>query len=263
MCRAAGFATAKLEYRGDRRAGVTCQRRWGLPQGDPALKPWINSAVNNRDFDRYFHQGKDEYICLYFNSTEPGLRADQVHAEIDGYGTPTLNLADLGRNGWQANLKTPAWLSPGPHPVRVRTAASKFSDTFNIEVLPRGARKPAPGEGETASFLPLDQAVEPAPEISEVENSANETRTFHGFRNEVLNVRFRSPNESLTKAQVKVEVAGLETPILYLTRLWDNRWQTNSKLPPELAPGIHQVRVRTNQSPFSGGLEIRFEPEKR
>lgn len=263
MCRAAGFATAKLEYRGDRRAGVTCRRRWDLPHGDPALKPWVNSAVNNRDFDRYFHQGKDEYICLYFNSTEPELNADQVFPEIDGYGAPLLTLADLGRSHWQANLKAPAWLEPGPHPVRVRTLASTFSDTFHIEVLPKGTHKPPVGETELADFLPLGQTTEPAPEISEVENSVNETATFHGFRNEVLNVRFRSPDESLTKAQVQVEVAGIGTPVLYLTRLWDNRWQTNSKLPPELTPGIHQVRVRTHRSPFSKGLGIQFEPGER
>jgi hypothetical protein len=186
-----------------------------------------------------------------------------VFVEIDGYGAPVLNLADLGRNGWQANLKTPAWLSPGPHPVRARTAASEFSGTFNIEVLPHGVSKPAPNETESVEFVPLDQAAEPAPEISEVENSVNEATTFSGFRNEILNVRFRSANESLAKAQVKVEVAGVDAPVLYLTRLWDGRWQTNSKLPPGIAPGPNEVRVRTHRSLFSTPLEIRFEPDSR
>ena len=125
MCRSAGFARVRLEGVAGGRARVTCWRHWEPPDPNPTEPaPWIHAAINNRTNDIYFHHGKDEYVCLYFKSPEKDLKLGQIRAEIDGYGVPSLVLADLGRNGWQVNFRIPPWLEPGPHEVRVRTVTS-------------------------------------------------------------------------------------------------------------------------------------------
>ena len=134
MCRSAGFARVRLEGVVAGRARVTCRRHWEPPDPHPSQPaPWIHAAINNRTNDIYFHHGKDEYVCVYFKTPERDLTLDRIRVEVDGYGVPSLVLADLGRDGWQANFRIPPWLEPGPHEVRVRTVQSPLSDVYRIE----------------------------------------------------------------------------------------------------------------------------------
>jgi tRNA (mo5U34)-methyltransferase len=261
MCRSAGFARANLELVVDRRAAVTCRRHWESPASNPTQPaPWVNSAVNNRTNDIYFHKGKDEYVCLYFKTPEKGLAKDQVRVEVDGYGVATLALADLGRNGWQANFRLPPGLAIGTHEVRVRTVNSPFSNAFQIAMLER-YEAVARAVRHDREVIPPESATEPAPFIYEVENSMTETVRFHGYKNEYLCCRFRTPETRLLRDDVILEVDRVEEPVLFLTDLGRGAWQTNSKLPADLRQGPHNVRVRTVHSPFSNEAEIFFEPE--
>ena len=47
---------------------------------------------------------------------------------------------------------------------------------------------------------------------------------------------------------------------LFLTDLREGAWQTNSRLPTNLAPGSHRVRVRTVRSPWSNVEEFELSP---
>jgi len=255
MCRAAGFARVALEGVVGGRARLTCHRRWEPPPANlsqPA--PWIHAAVNNRTNDIYFHQGKDEYVCLYFKSPEQGLTREQIRPEIDGYGVPLLDLADLGRNGWQANFRVPPWLEEGPHEVRVRTASSPYSEPFRIEKrmqwMAAGCGRKRQGE------LPPDRAAAPAPVLTHLENSVTGTRTFHGYRNEYLIAWFTTPEINLTREDIILEIDGAEEPVLFLTDLRGGAWQTNSRLPATLEPGAHRVRLRTIRSGWSNAGEF-------
>jgi hypothetical protein len=256
MCRAAGFARVSFEHNTDRRSGLTCYRKWE-PSSESALAeaPRIHSAVNNRTNDIYFNPAKDEYICLYFNSPQRDLARERIRVEIDGYGVPALVLADLGRNGWQANLKLPPFLAEGPHEVRVRTINSAFSKSFPIVV---GA--PDATDAPTR-FSPTESQTESAPVIREVENNLTEDTIFRGYKNEYLCTRFHSDEQDLTRRDILLQVDGADTPVLFLTDMGDGKWQTNSRLPAGLQAGTHRVRLRTPRSPFSGEAEISYQPE--
>jgi len=134
MCRSAGFARVRLENTVAGRARITCFRHWEPPDPNPSqAAPVIRGAVNNRTNDIRFHPGKDEYVCLYFESAERDLRLDQMRVEVDGMGAPSLALADRGQGSWQANFRLPPGLESGIHEVRLRTVNSAFSDCCRIE----------------------------------------------------------------------------------------------------------------------------------
>jgi len=256
LCRSAGFARVKLEYLSDRRAGITCHRHWDPPPADPSEPaPRLSSAVNNRSNDIYFHPGKDEYICLYFNSVVPDLTRDRVLVEIDGYGAPILVLAELRPQAWQANLRVPPGLAPGDHTVRLRTEASNYSNPFRI-VISEPGQQPEPAPARAAAPLGI---TEPAPVIYEVRNGMTESDVFHGYRKEYVCCRFRTPEMGLDRQSVIVEIDEAEQPVLFLTDLGEGCWQTNSRLPADIAAGTHRVRVRTLRSPFSNAGAIRVE----
>jgi hypothetical protein len=45
-------------------------------------------------------------------------------------------MADKGEGGWQANVRFPSGLEPGPHEVRLRTANSGYSNAVTVELHP-------------------------------------------------------------------------------------------------------------------------------
>lgn len=245
LCRSAGFARVELTHVLDRRAGVVCRRHWEAPPASPAgPAPRLNSAVNNRTNDTLFHPGKDEYICVYFETPEQPLTPGDLRVEVDGAGAPVLHVAALGRDRWQANLRVPPGLAAGPHAVRLRTGASTFGNSFQIQVGASAARDPA-------EPLPPDAV----PELLEVENGMNQTAEFHGYRSEYLSCRFRLAVRDLDREDATIDASGRECAVDFVTNL-GSLWQTNSKLPPGLPAGTHEVRVKLRNGRVSGPMAI-------
>jgi tRNA (mo5U34)-methyltransferase len=255
LCRAAGYARVDLEYVSERRAGLTCRRRWEPPPPHPAEPPpQLYSAVNNRTNDIQFHPGKDEYICLYFRSDVPGLTRDRLRIDIDEYGAPALVLVNLRGQEWQANLRVPPGLAEGPHQVRLRTAESAHSNAFTILMQspsPRGA-----GLIPRGASAPPAAITEPPPVIYEVTNGMTGSALFQGHRNEYVCCRFRTPEQSLDRGSVILQIDDADQPVLFLTDLGSGCWQANSRLPAGLKPGPHPVRIRTLRSDLSDLAEI-------
>ncbi|MGO4879807.1 MAG: class I SAM-dependent methyltransferase [Bryobacteraceae bacterium] len=245
LCRSAGFARVNLEYVSERRTGFTCRRRWEPAPADPTEPaPLLYSAVNNRTHDIEFHPGKDEYICAYFRSEVPDITRDRVRIEVDELGAPVLVLANLRAQEWQANLRVPPGLAPGPHTVRLRTAGSGYSNSFEVRY----------GTGSTpraTSATPAASPAQPAPVIYELSNGMTDTNVFQGHRNEYIRCRFRTAETGIDRAGVILQIDEAEQPVLFLTDVGGGRWQINSRLPLGLAPGEHRVRVRTAASGFS------------
>ncbi len=255
LCRSAGFARVDLEYVSERRAGLTCRRRWEPPPPNPTEPaPLLYSAVNNRTNDIQFHPGKDEYICVYFRSDVPGLTRDRLRIEIDEYGAPALVLVNLRVQEWQANLRVPPGLAEGPHQVRLRSADSPHSNTFEIwraGFSRRGASAPPTQSVET---------TQPPPEIYEVTNGMTESNTFQGHRNEYVSCRFRTAEQALDRDTVILQIDDIPQPVLFLTDLGNGCWQANSRLPAGLTPGPHFVKFRTLHSALSDPVELKFQP---
>lgn len=253
LCRSAGFVRVKLEYiASERRAGVTCHRRWEPEPDRSDIAPaWLYSAVNNRTNDVAFHPGKDEYLTVYFRSEETGLAPDRIRIEVDGYGVNALTLHDLGKGDWQVNSRLPPGLALGEHVVRLRTDATRFGNEFRIR-LQSTQDSPQPPR-EVA-------ATREAPEIYSIENSLDRSRVFHGYKSERLCCRFRGPGRDLNRESVFASLDGDQTelPIAFLTDLAQGDWQANIVLPP-LTPGAHAVRLRTTGSAWSAPANFEFD----
>jgi tRNA (mo5U34)-methyltransferase len=259
LCRSAGFADVHLEYVSERRAGLTCRRRWEpVPANPPEPAPVLYSAVNNRTNDVQFHPGKDEYICVYFRSDVPDLTRDRLRIEIHGYGAPALVLVNLRPLEWQANLRVPPNLAPGPYQVRLRTAASAYSNSFQIVVESPGARRDRAARRQAC----LETISAPSPEIYEIRNGMTESDVFYGHRNEYVCCRFRTQEPALDRDRVILEIDNAEQPVLFLTDLGGGAWQANSRLPAGLILGPHSVRIRTLTTGFSAPREISFQPSQ-
>ena len=253
LCRAAGFARVNLEYVSERRAGITCRRRWEPAPLDPAQSaPVLYSAVNNRTNDIQFHPGKDEYMCLYFRIDAPGLSRERLRVEIDGLGAPALVLVNLRGQEWQANLHVPPGLAIGPHRVRLRTADSSYSNSFTIVVETAKARS----RDRLRAPAVAPAITQPAPEIYEVSNGMTSSAVFRGHRNEYICCRFRSKEDALDRDNVILQVDDTEQPLMFLTDLGDGCWQANARPAAGLMPGLHYVRIRTISSGLSAPVEI-------
>jgi tRNA (mo5U34)-methyltransferase len=257
LCRSAGFARVNLEYVSERRAGITCHRLWEPPRPDVAEPaPLLYSAVNNRSNDVQFHSGKDEYVCVYFRSDAHGLTRERLCIEIDGYGAPALVLVNLRGQEWQANLRVPPGLAPGPHQVRLRTRDSGYSNAFFIVVENAAARRDRPLRKVPAPAAP----TEPSPVIYEVRNGMRESDVFQGHRNEYICCRFRTSEPALDRDGVILSIDDAEQPVLFLTDLGGGSWQANARVPMGLADGEHLVTIRSLRSGPSLPGRLFFKP---
>jgi hypothetical protein len=146
-------------------------------------------------------------------------------------------------------MRLPAVLSDGPHQIRVRLADSGFGESVTMYCGDR----PQPSR----SALPADAT----PELYRVSNGLSETREFHGHRSEYLCVCFHLDVPHLDREDIVVEIGDIECAPSFVGSAdgWGpgEGWQANVKLPPELPPGAHSVRVRIKAGSASNPMEIR------
>jgi tRNA (mo5U34)-methyltransferase len=250
LCRSAGFASVDLIYSAGGRAAARCSRRWESGPEDPAGRPpRLIAAVNNRTNDNTFHAHRDEYICVYFRSPDRIAR-NSIRVEVDGYGLPALAVAESRPGEWQVNLRLPPNLLPGPHTVRLRTLTSGFSNEVTIETLSQ-AEDVVPERFESS-----DDLCAPTPVIVAVENTLNRSAVFHGHRSERLACFVRTEERSLDRRRVLIRFDDRDLDVEMVIDLGNQQWQINAKVPADLTPGDHHVRVRTANSRFSAPAKI-------
>lgn len=108
-------------------------------------------------------------------------------------------------------------------------------------------------------------AAEPPWLCSAVNNRTIEP-TFHRAKDEYLCLYFRS-REALTRHDLRAEVDGFGVPALAVAKTGEREgtgeWQANLRLPPGLAAGSHQVRLRTVNSGFSNSLVVSMTADTR
>jgi tRNA (mo5U34)-methyltransferase len=255
MVRAAGFPRVEFRYAEQRRGGLVAHRRWdAVSPGPDAAPPFLCSAVNNRHGDNVFQPRRDEYLCFAF--LYPGeLRREEVLLEIDQYGIPPLILIRHPAGHWQVNAKVPPGIPPGDHDVRVGTRDAGFSQPVRIRMLPPGADR---RYGQT-QFVPESAAVA-APALLRAENTMDRGTVFRGYRDEALACRFTHSDQKLDLARVQLTVDGNPWPLLSVEQPEPGMWQVKARL-RGLAPGKHQLRLRTARSPFSEPIEVFSHPD--
>ena len=98
--------------------------------------------------------------------------------------------------------------------------------------------------------------AEPAPVLYSAVNNRTNDVEFHAGKDEYICVYFRSGVAGLTLDRLRVEIDGLGAPVLVLVQLRENEWQANLRVPPGLAEGAHDVRIRTGAGRFSNTFRI-------
>jgi tRNA (mo5U34)-methyltransferase len=107
---------------------------------------------------------------------------------------------------------------------------------------------------------PPPNPAEAAPLLySAVNNRTNDVH-FHPGKDEYICVYFRSDAPGLTRDRVRIEVDGYGAPALVLVNLRGQEWQANLRVPPGLAAGSHQVRLRAADSGYSNTFQISMSP---
>ncbi len=84
--------------------------------------------------DHTFSAAAEDYISLWFRSSEPGLSCDNVYVEAGPYAARPADMASISEDGWLATCKVPPGLKPQWHDVRLRVANSQFSNAIRIPV---------------------------------------------------------------------------------------------------------------------------------
>lgn len=247
MCRSAGFAQAELKGVSNQRASVVCRRHWPEPDAEPAEDaPQLHAVANNRTWVSTFHPLKDEYLCCFFKSKAPGLTADSVLVEVDGFGTQALVVSET-EGGWQANCVRPPGLAPGSHEVRIRTRHSERSNAAEFTMLDEAGREVA----SSREALPLT-----APELCSAEFRSRGDLRLAVNRGGSLVCYFRSPAQSVTAEDVTIEFEGQTRQAQTISALGDGVWQANVLLDRPVARDA-AVRVRLGEGEWSKESPVR------
>jgi hypothetical protein len=123
-------------------------------------------------------------------------------------------------------------------------------------MLPPGADR---RYGQT-QFIPDAQEI-PAPVLIRAENTMERTNIFRGYRDEALACRFTHGDRRLDLSRVQLTLDGNPCPLLSVEQPEPEMWQVKAKL-KGLAPGEHELRLRTARSPFSAPIVILSEPDR-
>jgi tRNA (mo5U34)-methyltransferase len=103
---------------------------------------------------------------------------------------------------------------------------------------------------------PDAQSTAPVPQLRSVINNRTYISNFHPLKDEYLSCYFTVEERGLTPDSVLVEVDGLGTHALTVAETGLNGYQANCLKPPGLAPGRHEVRLRTRHSARSNPAAI-------
>jgi tRNA (mo5U34)-methyltransferase len=95
---------------------------------------------------------------------------------------------------------------------------------------------------------PDPQPSESTPQLHAVINNRTYVSTFHPLKDEYLCCYFKREERGLTTDSLFVEVDGYGTHALVLAENGADGYQANCLRPPGLAPGSHEVRIRTRHS---------------
>ena len=201
MCRAAGFAGARLETVSEHRAYVTCRRTWDPPEAsEPA--PVLLKAVHNLDSGVNFSASRDDYVSCWFRGAPQ--RREDVRPAVAGWGSVPLSLDHVEDDLWQVNFKLPPGLEPGFHevtigvsnPLRIAVDVAPAAGALAITGVCDG-RTWEPGKVSPGGILSL--WVTGLPENADLNN----TRVILGER--PLAVEYVEPHSGQINARVPAD----------------------------------------------------------
>lgn len=102
----------------------------------------------------------------------------------------------------------------------------------------------------------LTSPTRPAPVLNGALHYRNYGLNFYTTRDEYVSCWFNSPVFEPTRDTVFPETGGFGVQPIDVRRFDEKQWLATFKLPPGLPPGWHDVRLRTEGSPFSEPARI-------
>ncbi len=245
MCRSAGFAQVDLLDLTEQRASIICRRRWPEPDPDAEYDPpQLHSIVNNRTYVSRFHPLKDEYLCCYFKSPQPGVSIDGIFVEVDGYGTQVVNVTPNGPSGYQADCLRPPGLGPGRHEVRIRTRRSGRSNPAEFIML---------DENGNAPLMPARSLPWQPPELCSAEYHPPGDLRIAAGSGGTLVCYFRSPAGAIGATDAWIEAANTMRQCDTISSLGGGVWQANLLLRHAVAAGT-TIRLRLEGGAWSNPM---------
>ncbi len=238
FCRAAGFVRVRLESVIDRRAHVSCFRKWASAPGS-GEPPYITCIENSVSRDHRFSAHTDDYVAIWFKANGADLTCEDVFPEIGPYATRPVYIHSTGGDGWQVNCKLPPGLAAGWQEARVRVRDSAWSNAVRLGVdVPESERRAA--------------ATPSSPElrIQLVTDGKNwERYRVHTGPEACVSLWVRGLPDPCDRAAVRVRLNGADLPAIFVSSHdREGLTQVNALVPAGLAPGrasialIHETR---------------------
>lgn len=249
MCRSAGFARVRLESVLDHRAHVTCYRQWAEPANPSAPGPYLTSVENAATRDGSFSITRDDYVAIWFKSSQPALTPADVFPQIGPYGAHPVFLQNTGGDGWQVNCKLPPGLDPGWHDATLRTTGSGWGNRVRIAVdLPAEERRRQPGKAPAAHLR-----------IAIVTDGKTwERNLVHTGLHSCISLWVAGLPAGADKSAITVRLGGEHHPAVFLSEAdAQGLRQINAMLPAGAQPGEYQVAVAF-QDAVSAAVPVRL-----
>jgi tRNA (mo5U34)-methyltransferase len=136
------------------------------------------------------------------------------------------------------------WCGPSPECLASMCRSAGFAQVELLDITNQRASAickrhwPEPDEVPAA----------PAPQLHAVINNRTYVSTFHPLKDEYICCYFKWEERGLTADSLFIEVDGFGTHALILAENGPGGYQANCLRPPGLAPGRHEVRIRTRHS---------------
>jgi len=228
MCRAAGFARVELMYAGGNYAGAACYRKWEPVPTQPSAPPPVLVFVSNgRTPGNCFSSRKsEEYLECVFRS-DRDVRGEDLRLEVSGFGTHAIHVQGRENEGWAASFRLPPGLNPGWHPVRLRFADTEFSNELRIAV-------------DVSAQTPKQLAVK----------DLSDGLSWRRGQVSIADGGFMSfwitgLPENRSALDMCVQLSEIPLQITWIgTTGADGYCQINAKIPPDIATGRHDFRVK-------------------
>lgn len=100
-----------------------------------------------------------------------------------------------------------------------------------------------------------EHPTEDAPELTAVMNNRSLGINFFTRKEEYVSCWFRAGREP-GREDLRLEIGGYGVPALYVRAESSGGWMANFRIPPGLAPGWHEVRLRLANSGFGKSFHI-------
>lgn len=265
-----GWFSFEMERRGAEVVAIDC---WDNPRFRQ-MREALGSRVDYRVLDVYEatpeRLGKFDlvlFLAVLYHLKHPLLGLERVCALTEGMAAvESFVLREEHRPGEQAESRAVMefyesdemggepdnWYGPSLPCLLALCRTAGFARAELRAVLSQGASVACYRSWEP--LLPEPSAA--APVLLTAFQARNYGVNFRSRADEYVSGWFECDAGALGRDHVKPEAGGYGVRPLYVGRIEGNRWQVNFRLPPGLAPGWHEVRVRTGSSGWSNPRRI-------